>query len=289
MYNAGDFAPNGLVVAAFNTALTTGARGDFSSALEAADFRIYKGTSATERSSTAGITVSAPHDAMVGVHIVSVDLSDNTDAGFYEAGKEYTLVVYPDETIDSLAVSAAICTFSILRKTADTPIVGLAQAGSVGTVTLPTDAVASTDYYKGGFVTVASGTGAGQTREITAYSTGRLATISPNWTTSPSTNSVLVVTVAPPAISTLLDVNVMTVDAAAVTSIRDGLLNWVVFTGFTFARMLRVLGIVWRGTLSGGRTSTETFTAPAGGATVTATVDAFGNRTVVTDTASGTP
>lgn len=77
--------------------------------------------------------------------------------------------------------------------------------------------------------------------------------------------------------------------APTTTQIRDAILSWEPYTGYNLARLLRAMGIVFRGTLAGARTGTETFTAPAGGATVTATTDVNGNRTVVSDTASGTP
>jgi hypothetical protein len=77
--------------------------------------------------------------------------------------------------------------------------------------------------------------------------------------------------------------------APTTTQIRDAILNWAPYTGYNLARLLRAMGIVLRGTASGLGTTSATFTAPAGGATVTATVDANGNRTVVADTASGTP
>jgi hypothetical protein len=73
------------------------------------------------------------------------------------------------------------------------------------------------------------------------------------------------------------------------TQIRDAILSWEPYTGYSLARLLRAMGIVLRGTASGLATSSATYTAPAGGATVTATVDADGNRSVVSDTASGTP
>ena len=91
------------------------------------------------------------------------------------------------------------------------------------------------------------------------------------------------VTIAPDGLSAA------SVSAAAVTKIRDGILNWEPFTGFTLAKLFRVKGIVLHGTKAGSDTASEVFTAPAGGATVTATVDASGNRTVVSTTASGTP
>lgn len=74
-----------------------------------------------------------------------------------------------------------------------------------------------------------------------------------------------------------------------VTDMRNALLTWEPYTGYSLARLLRSMGIVLRGTASGLNTTAATYTAPAGGATVTATVDANGNRSVVSDTASGTP
>lgn len=74
-----------------------------------------------------------------------------------------------------------------------------------------------------------------------------------------------------------------------ITAIRDGLLNWVVFTGYTLARVLRIVGIVFRGTKTGSATSSEVFTAPADGSTITVTADSSGNRSAMADTASGTP
>lgn len=91
--------------------------------------------------------------------------------------------------------------------------------------------------------------------------------------------------------SAMVDANVVQIDGATgpANIIRNSILNWEPFTGYSLARLLRVIGIVLRGTASGLGTTSATFTAPAGGATVTATVDASGNRTVVADTASGTP
>lgn len=79
------------------------------------------------------------------------------------------------------------------------------------------------------------------------------------------------------------------VAAPTTTAIRDALLSWEPYTGYSLARLLRVMGIVLRGTGSGLNTTTAVYTAPAGSATVTATVDANGNRSAVSDDASGTP
>lgn len=73
------------------------------------------------------------------------------------------------------------------------------------------------------------------------------------------------------------------------TAIRNAILAWEPFPSYSLARLLRAIGITLRGTASGMETTSVTMTAPAGGATVTATVDEHGNRSVVSDTASDTP
>lgn len=78
-------------------------------------------------------------------------------------------------------------------------------------------------------------------------------------------------------------------DIPTATANRNALLNWEPYTGFSFAKIFRAIGIVLFGTKTGSGTDTEIFTAPAGGATVTATVDVDANRSAVITDASGTP
>lgn len=84
-----------------------------SSALEAADVRIYKDGSATQRSSANGITMTSPFDSVVGLHMLAIDLSDDTDSGFYAAGSHYDVILVPDETVDSETVVSVIASFDI--------------------------------------------------------------------------------------------------------------------------------------------------------------------------------
>ena len=113
----GDYAAGATVRIFFSTSLASGARGAFSDALEANDVRIYKDGGTTERTSTSGVTVTSAFDSLVGVHCVTIDLSDNADAGFYAAGHDYVVVLYPDtELVDSLAVGAPIGEFSIQNR-----------------------------------------------------------------------------------------------------------------------------------------------------------------------------
>ena len=83
-----------------------------------ADIRIYKDGGVTQRTSLNGIalldTDGIDFDGVVGLNGFSIDLSDNSDAGFYELGSEYWVVVTP-VTIDSQAVSFFAATFSMGR------------------------------------------------------------------------------------------------------------------------------------------------------------------------------
>jgi len=145
----GDFAAGASVHFKFTTNAAAGSRVDFNNALEAGDIRVYKNGSATERSSTAGFTVTSGFDSLVGVHHVTIDTSDNTDAGFYAAGNDYQVVLYPDETVDGLNVAAVLASFSIENRKADV-------GRWLGTALATPD---TAGYPK---VTVKDGTGAGE-------------------------------------------------------------------------------------------------------------------------------
>lgn len=61
-----------------------------------------------------------------------------------------------------------------------------AQAGAAGSITLDAAASAVDDFHKGKPIRTTGGTGSGQTRIVTAYNgTTKVATITPNWTTTP--------------------------------------------------------------------------------------------------------
>lgn len=97
----------------FTTHAGTGAPVAPNSGFENSDLRIYKDGSATQRSSASGITMTSPFDTVTGGHHVDIDLSDNTDAGFYADGSFYEVWLVPDETVDSLAVVKVLAYFRI--------------------------------------------------------------------------------------------------------------------------------------------------------------------------------
>jgi hypothetical protein len=68
---------------------------------------------------------------------------------------------------------------------------GTAQAGAAGSITLAAGASATTDYYKGSLLKISTGTGAGQSRTITAYDgSTKIATVAWNWIVNPDATSV---------------------------------------------------------------------------------------------------
>lgn len=100
----------------FSTHAAAGGNVAPSSAFEAADLRVYRAAdgaafSATQRSSANGITMTSPFDSLTGFHDVDIDLTDNTDAGFYAAGYLYTVVLAPDETVDSATLTGVVLAY----------------------------------------------------------------------------------------------------------------------------------------------------------------------------------
>lgn len=84
--------------------------------LAVGDIRVYKDGNTTERASTSGFTLSdtdgLDFDTLTGINGFSIDLSDNTTAGFWAAGSRYWVIV-ADVTIDSQTVRFIAATFTI--------------------------------------------------------------------------------------------------------------------------------------------------------------------------------
>lgn len=95
---------------------------------------------------------------------------------------------------DWITIPNATSTFDVLASsTAINSDEGVAQAGGATSITLATTASAYDDIYKGALITIVSGTGSGQSREITAYNgTTKMATVAA-WGTQPDSTSVYAV------------------------------------------------------------------------------------------------
>jgi len=86
------------------------------SGLAITDIEIYKNGSKTQRSSDSGYALldsdGIDFDEATGCHGLSVDLSDNTDAGFYARGNDYMVMVNAI-TVDTIAIRFCAAVFSI--------------------------------------------------------------------------------------------------------------------------------------------------------------------------------
>ncbi len=80
--------------------------------LATSDVLVYKDGGTTQRASASGFTVSADFDALTGVNLITIDLADNTTAGFWAAGSRYVVVI-GDVTIDSQTVRFPLASFTI--------------------------------------------------------------------------------------------------------------------------------------------------------------------------------
>jgi hypothetical protein len=102
--------------------------------LAVTDVEIYKNGSVTQRASDAGIalldTDGIDFDGITGLHGFSIDLSDNTDSGFYAVGSEYWVIV-STVTIDSQTVTFIADRFRIVaaESSAGVPKVDVSHVG----------------------------------------------------------------------------------------------------------------------------------------------------------------
>lgn len=115
----GDFTTANTVYVFFNTFDSNDPSASVTlTGLTTSDILIYKNGSTTERSSTAGYTLldtdGIDFDGKTGIHGFSIDLSNNTDSGFFAAGGEYTVVV-ASVTVDAATVNFVAAHFSIER------------------------------------------------------------------------------------------------------------------------------------------------------------------------------
>ena len=115
----GDFTTSNTIYVLFNTFDSNDPSASVTlTGLALGDILIYKNGSVTQRSSTAGFvlldTDGIDFDARTGIHGFSIDLGDNTDAGFYAVGNEYIIVV-ASVTVDAATVNFVAGSFSIER------------------------------------------------------------------------------------------------------------------------------------------------------------------------------
>ena len=79
------------------------------------DVHIHKDNGLTQRNNAAGITVSVDFDGITGSHMIAIDTSDDTVAGFWETGHDY-FVRIEGTTIDAATINAVVAHFSIQNR-----------------------------------------------------------------------------------------------------------------------------------------------------------------------------
>ena len=76
------------------------------------DVHIYKNDGLTQRNNAAGITVSIDFDGITGSHMIKIDTSDDTVAGFWVTGSDY-FVRIEGATVDAATLNVVVGHFSI--------------------------------------------------------------------------------------------------------------------------------------------------------------------------------
>lgn len=115
MQYLGDFPLNAKIYLPWNTNAQDGSAVTYTTTSTGDDpVKVYKDGGTTERSSLSGITVTKDHDGDTGTHLVQINTTDDTDAGFYAAGHEYA-VKKVLMTIDGQIVNAWLGCFSLQR------------------------------------------------------------------------------------------------------------------------------------------------------------------------------
>ncbi len=129
----GDFPEDFTTVAVyFTTYNNQGAPVAPSSAYVVGDVKIYKNGSATEKTSTNGLTMTSPFDSIVGLHRLLIDTSNDTgDAAFWVTGALYSVILSSTKTVGGQASLKEIASFGICLAPAIRPT----TAGRTLTVT----------------------------------------------------------------------------------------------------------------------------------------------------------
>ncbi len=111
MINIGNIVANSTISIPFNTFDSNGASVTVTD-LVAGDVHIHKDAGLTQRTSSVGITVSVDYDGITGNHLVTIDTSDDTHAGFYAVGSDYD-VRLEGITVNAQTLNVWIGKFSI--------------------------------------------------------------------------------------------------------------------------------------------------------------------------------
>ena len=127
----------------------------------------------------------------------------------FDSIPKYAFNINFDTNIGSTLTPSAVSGNITLTASATNHDSGAAQAGTSTTITLKSTSSATNDIYNGMYVTITSGTGAGQIRIIEDYvGSTKVATVTPAWTTTPtSANNYEITTWTTESVNQYVNVN----------------------------------------------------------------------------------
>ena len=108
--NLGNLSEDQIAYIPFNTYNVSGASVTVTN-LANTDVHIHKDDGLTQRNNAAGVTVSIDHDGITGNHMITVDTSDDTVAGFWKVGHDYFLRV-EGTTVDGQTINMFLAMWS---------------------------------------------------------------------------------------------------------------------------------------------------------------------------------
>lgn len=126
----GDFSGTETFPVTFDSFNSSGGSTTFegSPAFSVSDIVVYKSPSMTQRASTSGYSLldtdGIDLDGVTGIHGFTIDLSDDTDSGFYADGNDYYIVVR-DILIDGQTVNFVAASFSINNRNTSANVVSI--------------------------------------------------------------------------------------------------------------------------------------------------------------------
>lgn len=277
--------------------------------LAVTDIEIYKNGSTTQRASDAGYalldTDGIDFDGITGIHGLSIDLSDNTDAGFFAAGSQYHVVVSA-VTIASQTVSFILGSFRIVAAegTAGTPKVDLSAAavqaiwdaltsalttvGSIGKLLVDNiNATISSRLASAGYTAPLDAAG---TRAAVGLAAANLDTQLAAIDDAVDTEVAAILAAVDTEVAAIKAKTdnlpaspAATGDIPSAASIAAAVWAYTVEGSYSMLNYMRLFGSALLGKLSGAATATNTFRDTGDTKNrITATVDADGNRTAVT-------
>lgn len=119
----GDFAEDATVYIMFNTFTSDDPSASCTITNFAnTDVHIHKDDGLTQRNNAAGVTVSVDFDGITGSHMIKIDTSDDTVAGFWVVGHDY-FVRIEGTTVDGATLNVVVAHFSIENRFQEVDVV----------------------------------------------------------------------------------------------------------------------------------------------------------------------